>query len=83
MRTKETIKLTPNHEDKMTTQKQFQVMHINGPVFGNAPIVRAKSSSDAVYKAFGKHAVRSGEFTLDYCATNLATGRKTFLKKIK
>lgn len=62
---------------------EYQVMRINDPVFANQPKTFAKSTSDAVKNVFGRYAVRSGDFTVDYCVTNLATGRKTYLKEIK
>ena len=58
-------------------------MRINGPVFENQPITYAVDTAEAVRQVYGRYAVRSGEFTLDYCVTNLRNGRKTYLKEVK
>lgn len=61
---------------------KYRVMYINGGVFDNHPEIYAKNTSEAVLKAFGKNAVRSGEFVVDYCVTNLMNGRKIYLKEV-
>ena len=67
----------------MKPQTEFEVMRINGPVFADRPVVFAKSSPEAVYKAFGTYAVISGDNNVQYHTTNLATGRKAFLRDIE
>lgn len=62
---------------------KYTVMEINAPVFNDCPIVEAKNASEAVFKAFGVKAKRSGDEYLHYRTQNHNNGRMTYLKRLE